>query len=186
MGPQPPPILAYADPLEESVHRGVLMEERGDGVAFMIRPSGLFREAGALFVLGAISLALLVGGMVFVLTALDERDAAWLLGAGLFFAVLLMLLVMIVSIYRTATRATTLEVREGRLILTSAAALFRPTRSWPIEEIRSLRVAWRGVFVGDLEMMRHGARPVLLLAGRRRSELRWMVRSLNAALHLQD
>lgn len=173
------PVLSYADPLQAAIHGNrVLIEQHADGgVSFLIRAPGMLREMASIM-----TLCLILGVSVILLTV------AGILPCGV---VVIVNIVMLIAMIRAANQPATIEVRDGLLTQVSPVSLFHPRQQWPADQVKRLRVGWRGVSlrgraVADLDMTLRNGRTVQLFVGRDKKELEWIAKGLREALQLQE
>lgn len=172
-------VIDYANPrAQRPLDSRVVAEEHDDGVSYTFLPEGLGGAVRALAVIGLFAAAILFG-------VVTEDEIGLRMVALL--PALVPLALLSAAVIRAATRATVLSVRGGRVTLFSGAALLRPVKSWPADDVESVKVSVRGVsatmrLAADLNLRMRNRTNVLVIAGRARADLEWVAQGLRATL----
>jgi hypothetical protein len=173
------PTIDYANPIADQPIGSRAVCERHDdgGITFTLPPEGLERVMASVLILGALTGLCVAVAMVVLVIAINDRSmsvGAWGLLIGIASAPLGLLTY---AQLRAATRPTIVGVRDGQVMLVSAAALRSPVQTWPAREVVAVRVTLTGLSVNmrlTADLVTHNFRYSNLVSQRELKEMRWL------------
>jgi hypothetical protein len=186
------PAIDYANPIADQPIGSRAVCERHDdgGITFTLPPEGLERVMASVLILGALTGLFVAVAMVVLVIAINDRSmsvGAW----GLLIAIgSAPFGLLTYAQLRAATRPTIVGVRDGQVMLVSAAALRSPVQTWPARDVVAVRVTLTGLSVNmrltaDLRLDLGKRLGPCLIAGGDKAELDWIARGMREALRMR-